>query len=135
MIKLTNILSETEYYMSHVKKDKKKVKEADEKPKKTKKTSIAEKVKKIEDYFAKNLKKFDKLDKVVETRYIGAICAIEVEADWEKIKLMRQEFVSKGVFLRPFANVIYVMPSLTISTKELDKIFKTISEVIKNVLR
>ena len=49
MIKLTNILSETEYYMSHVKKDKKKVKEADEKPKKTKKTSIAEKVKEIEE--------------------------------------------------------------------------------------
>lgn len=49
MIKLTNILSETEYYMSHVKKDKKKVKEADEKSKKTKKTSIAEKVKEIEE--------------------------------------------------------------------------------------
>lgn len=48
MIKLTNILSETEYYMSHVKKDKKKVKEAEEN-KKTKKVSIAEKIKKIEE--------------------------------------------------------------------------------------
>jgi len=90
------------------------------------------KVLKIEEYFAKNLSQFKKFKIVNETRYLGAVGVIEINADWEKIKLLRQKFISKGVFLRPFANVIYLMPPLLISKTQLDKIFSAIKQILKD---
>ena len=82
-----------------------------------------EKVLKIEKILQKNLKKFEKFEKVKEVRVIGAVGVIEIETNWEEIKILRQKFIAKGVFLRPFGNVIYVMPPLTISSKDLTIIF------------
>ena len=89
-----------------------------------------EKVAKIEKYLQKNLKKFEKFEKVKEVRAIGAIGVIEIDTNWEEIKLLRQKFIEKGVFLRPFGNVIYIMPPLNISSKDLALIFKAIYEVL-----
>jgi len=89
-----------------------------------------EKVLKIEKILQKNLKKFEKFEKVKEVRVIGAVGVIEIETNWEEIKILRQKFIAKGVFLRPFGNVIYVMPPLNISSKDLTTIFKAIHEVL-----
>ena len=89
-----------------------------------------EKVKKIEKILQKNLKKFEKFEKVKEVRIIGAIGVIEIETNWEEIKILRQKFIEKGVFLRPFSNVIYIMPPLNISDKDLKIILKTTHEVL-----
>ena len=87
---------------------------------------------KIEKYFAKNLAQFKKFKIVTETRYLGAIGVIQINADWEKIKLLRRKIISKGVFLRPFANVIYLMPPLVISKTQLDKIFSALKQILKD---
>ncbi len=92
-----------------------------------------EKVAKIEKILQKNLKKFKNFEKVKEVRVIGAIGAIEIETNWEEIKILRQKFIEKGVFLRPFGNVIYIMPPLTISNKELSIIFNAIYEVLSEI--
>jgi adenosylmethionine-8-amino-7-oxononanoate aminotransferase len=92
-----------------------------------------EKVAKIEKYLQKNLKKFEKFEKVKEMRAIGAIGVIEIDTNWEEIKLLRQKFIEKGVFLRPFGNVIYIMPPLNISSKDLSLIFKAIYEVLSEI--
>jgi len=89
-----------------------------------------EKVAKIEKYLQKNLKKFEKFEKVKEVRAIGAIGVIEIDTNWEEIKLLRQKFIEKGIFIRPFGNVIYIMPPLNISSKDLSLIFKAINEVL-----
>ena len=89
-----------------------------------------EKVEKIVKILQKNLKKFEKFEKVKEVRIIGAIGAIEIETNWEEIKILRQKFIEKGVFLRPFGNVIYIMPPLNISDKDLKIILKATYEVL-----
>ena len=91
------------------------------------------KVKIISDFFAKNLPKFKKFKKVIEVRYIGAIAVIEIDTNWEEIKKMRLSFIEKNVFLRPFGNVIYVMPSFNISIAELKNIFSAIEKVLKEI--
>ena len=89
-----------------------------------------EKVEKIAKILQKDLKKFEKFEKVKEVRIIGAIGVIEIETNWEEIKILRQKFIEKGVFLRPFGNVIYIMPPLNISDKDLKIILKTTYEVL-----
>ena len=89
-----------------------------------------EKVEKIAKILQKDLKKIEKFEKVKEVRIIGAIGAIEIETNWEEIKILRQKFIEKGVFLRPFSNVIYIMPPLNISTKDLKIILKATYEVL-----
>lgn len=89
-----------------------------------------EKVEKIAKILQKDLKKFEKFEKVKEVRIIGAIGAIEIETNWEEIKILRQKFIEKGVFLRPFGNVIYIMPPLNISDKDLKIILKATYEVL-----
>jgi adenosylmethionine-8-amino-7-oxononanoate aminotransferase len=92
-----------------------------------------EKVAKIEKYLQKNLKKFKNFEKVKEVRAIGAIGVIEIDTNWEEIKLLRQKFIEKGIFLRPFGNLIYVMPPLNISSKDLSQIFNAIEKIFKEI--
>ena len=92
-----------------------------------------EKVAKIEVFLQKNLKKLNKFKKVKEVRAIGAIGVIEIKTNWDEIKILRQKFIEKGVFLRPFGDVIYVMPPLNISSKDLAKIFKAIYEILEEL--
>jgi adenosylmethionine-8-amino-7-oxononanoate aminotransferase len=67
---------------------------------------------------------------IQDIRVLGAIGVIETNLPIEKIFQLRQEFIQHGVCLRPFANVIYIMPSLSIAKKELLFILKKVSEVI-----
>ena len=43
---------------------------------------------------------------------------------------LRQEFVNKGVWIRPFLDVIYIMPPFTIKDHELDLLINSIIEVL-----
>ncbi|MFM7557505.1 MAG: aminotransferase class III-fold pyridoxal phosphate-dependent enzyme, partial [Alphaproteobacteria bacterium] len=97
------------------------------------KDDYEKKVKIISDFFAENLPKFKKFKKVITTRYIGAIAVIEIDTNWEEIKKMRLSFIEKNVFLRPFGNIIYVMPSFTISIAELKNIFSAIKKVLEEI--
>ena len=97
------------------------------------KENYQEKVAKIEKILQNNLKKFKKFKKVKEVRAVGAVGVIEIETNWEEIKLLRQKFIEKGIFLRPFSNVIYIMPPLTISSKDLLTIFKAIYEILAEI--
>lgn len=58
-------------------------------------------------------------DGVVDVRVLGAIGVVETSFDQEKMFALRSYFIEKGVFLRPFAGVIYLMPALTIGESEL----------------
>lgn len=69
-------------------------------------------------------------NKVLDVRVKGAIGVVELETDHNEILSMRQKFIAMGVFLRPFGNVVYIMPPFTISSAELGKLTGAVIEVL-----
>jgi adenosylmethionine-8-amino-7-oxononanoate aminotransferase len=92
--------------------------------------NYAKKVFGIEKFLKKNLAKCQKLKAVYDLRILGAIAVIEIEADFKKILALRQKFVENGVFLRPFSNCIYLMPTLNIKKSELKKLTDVIYKIL-----
>jgi adenosylmethionine-8-amino-7-oxononanoate aminotransferase len=43
---------------------------------------------------------------------------------------MRQAFIGQGVWLRPFGDVLYIMPSFIISEEELKKVTDAVLGVV-----
>ncbi len=70
-------------------------------------------------------------NKVIDVRVKGAIGVIELETTYDEILAMRQKFIELGVFLRPFANIVYIMPPFTISKEELSVLTKAVIDVLK----
>lgn len=70
---------------------------------------------------------------IIDIRILGAIGVIETDLSIEEIFQLRKEFTKYNVWLRPFVNVIYIMPALNIAKKELLFILKKISDVINNL--
>ena len=76
------------------------------------------------------LKQFRDRAGVLDVRVKGAIGVIEMDTDAENNARLRQEFIACGVWLRPFGHCLYLMPPLTISDAELEKIFSAIGAVL-----
>ncbi len=76
------------------------------------------------------LKIFRERAGVIDVRVKGAIGVIELNTDAENNARLRQEFIARGVWLRPFGHCLYLMPPLTISDTELGKIFDAIGAVL-----
>lgn len=55
-------------------------------------------------------------DGVVDVRVKGAVGVIQVQELYE-LERLRQEFVNAGVWLRPFKDMIYITPALTIGER------------------
>lgn len=88
------------------------------------KEDYAKKVANIEGILSKELKKFD------NSRTLGAIGVVEIDMDWEKTLELRKKFLASGIFLRPFAGCVYLMPALNITKSDLKKITNSIKEII-----
>ena len=84
----------------------------------------------LEQKLWEGLRGFAKQDGVVDVRVKGAIGVIEMNSDAENNQRLRQEFIARGIWLRPFGNALYLMPSLNISDAELEKIFAAIRAVL-----
>jgi len=67
---------------------------------------------------------------VVDVRVLGAIGVIELtphaDHDW-----MKAEFISRGVWIRPFNNIVYTTPPLVISDDELAQVTSAMVEVVR----
>lgn len=98
------------------------------------KINYQEKVQNLEKLFLKYLKDAAKFSIVKEVRVIGAIAVVELKdeiCNFNFILKLRKKFISKGVFLRPFANCIYTMPALNISKSEVKKICSVILQILE----
>ncbi len=69
-------------------------------------------------------------DKVQQVRVLGAIGVVEMKnaVDMQSIQA---EFVKRGVWLRPFGHLVYIMPQYVITDTELRTLCKAIVEVVK----
>ncbi len=95
--------------------------------------SILTKISDIEIQLTKELAQCTALKNVADVRVKGAIGVVELEEiTWKEIFAMRQKFLEHGVYLRPFGNVIYVMPSYTITKEELSRLTRSIFEVLSH---
>ncbi len=81
------------------------------------------KVKQIEMQLTTELGRSKKLSSVKDVRVIGAIGVIETKEQVDVAQAQRF-FVEKGVWIRPFRNLIYIMPPYVITETALSRITK-----------
>jgi len=86
-------------------------------------------VSRIESYLKENLFVCKKLKNVKDVRVIGAIGVVEL-IDNVDMNIAIKEFVKRGVWIRPFINLIYIMPPYIITNEELQKVINAIYEII-----
>ncbi len=87
-------------------------------------------VSRIENYLKSNMKVCENLDKVKEVRGIGAIGVVELHKNVD-LSLATKEFIKRGVWIRPFMNLIYIMPPYITKDEELQKLIDAIYETIE----
>jgi adenosylmethionine-8-amino-7-oxononanoate aminotransferase len=69
---------------------------------------------------------------VVDVRVLGAIGVVEL-AEIKNPAALRMALVAQGVWVRPFRNILYLTPALTISDDELATLCGAIFEVVRNL--
>ncbi len=86
------------------------------------------KIEKIQNQLKTELAKCEALPNVKEVRTLGAIGVVELTHRVD-MKTATQSFLENGVWVRPFMNLIYIMPPFIIEEEELraltDAIYKT----------
>ena len=88
-----------------------------------------EQVKNIEKVLKDKLKECKNMKSVINVRVKGALGVIQVKK-MHNLNWLRKKFVEDGVWIRPFLDVIYIMPSFTISNAETTKLTKSIINII-----
>lgn len=96
------------------------------------KNNYEKKVEKISQILKRELEKCRTLPMVKDVRVLGAIGVVEVSGfEINDIFKLRKDFAKDGIWLRPFGDVIYVMPPLVIKEADLVKITDAIFKLLK----
>jgi adenosylmethionine-8-amino-7-oxononanoate aminotransferase len=66
---------------------------------------------------------------VADVRIKGGIGVVELEGEVDHDAL-RVRFVEAGTWVRPFGNVVYLMPALNIPADELDVLIEAVVDVV-----
>jgi adenosylmethionine-8-amino-7-oxononanoate aminotransferase len=67
---------------------------------------------------------------VADVRVTGAIGVVELDGKID-LDALRMQFVDAGVWIRPFGNVVYLMPALNIAHDDLDRLIAAIVGVVE----
>ena len=70
---------------------------------------------------------------VRDVRVKGAIGVVELERE-PKLEALRARFVERGVWVRPFGNVVYLMPPLVIGAEDLATLTAIYRRLIESYL-
>jgi len=66
---------------------------------------------------------------VRDVRVKGAIGVVQLERE-PKLEALRARFVEHGVWVRPFGDVVYLMPPLVIGSEDLERLMAAIHDVL-----
>lgn len=67
---------------------------------------------------------------VADVRVKGAIGVVELEGR-PNVSRLREQFVEQGVWIRPFGNVVYLMPALVIESEDLSALTHAVCRVVR----
>jgi adenosylmethionine-8-amino-7-oxononanoate aminotransferase len=90
-----------------------------------------EQVAAIETALEKGLSPCRDIPHVVDVRVKGAIGVVQLDRVPD-LDAMRQRFLEEGVWVRPFADVIYLMPPLVIGSADLDTLIRAVHRVVED---
>jgi adenosylmethionine---8-amino-7-oxononanoate aminotransferase len=90
------------------------------------------KVNKIEAQLQTELAHCRSLPAVADVRVLGAIGVVELKEAVD-ITQMQMDFVAKGVWIRPFGKLVYLMPPFVINPVELRQLTTSIYEVVSRL--
>jgi adenosylmethionine-8-amino-7-oxononanoate aminotransferase len=68
---------------------------------------------------------------VRDVRVLGAIGVVQLERAPARLEALRRRFVEHGVWIRPFGDVVYLMPSLVIEPGDLAALLAAIPRVLE----
>ena len=89
-------------------------------------------VKRIETHLKTELYKASKWSRVTEVRVFGAIGVIEMQEPVD-VSSIQKAFIKKGLWIRPFGKLIYIMPPFVISESELKKLTDGLLDVVREL--
>lgn len=92
----------------------------------------AQQVEAIERQLTEELAGCESLPGVVDVRVKGAIGVVQLAPETMNYYGLREEFIAHGCWIRPFGDIVYLMPSFTISNSELSQLARAIYEVLKS---
>ncbi len=88
----------------------------------------------IEQQLHTELSSYQTIDSVKEVRVKGAIGVVELHQPLdEQMDWLPTFIVDQGVWIRPFRNLIYIMPPYTIKPEDLTKLTQAIGNIIKKL--
>ncbi len=70
---------------------------------------------------------------VRDVRVLGAIGVVQLERAPLRLDALRRRFVEHGVWIRPFGDVVYLMPPLVIEPGDLAALLTVIPRVLESV--
>jgi len=86
-------------------------------------------VQNIEQYLKKGLQPCSSLSAVADVRVLGAIGVVEMKKPTVLAEI-QPEFVKRGLWVRPFGRLVYIMPPYIISNADLEKLCAGIHDVV-----
>lgn len=89
-------------------------------------------IQRIQQQLSIHLQPLAQLDYVKDVRVLGAIGVVELSFNVD-MKTLQQEFVRRGIWIRPFGKLVYIMPPYIISEQELTTLLEQLAEVVKNI--
>lgn len=89
-----------------------------------------ERIQNIQTQLNEELAKCEALTIVKEVRTLGAIGVVELHEEVD-LDFMTPAFIKEGVWVRPFLNLVYMMPPFVITKEELTHLTSAIFNVVK----
>ncbi|TCD48136.1 adenosylmethionine--8-amino-7-oxononanoate transaminase [Chlorobium sp. N1] len=89
-----------------------------------------ERVRQIEAGLRRGLEPCREMEGVRDVRVLGAIGVVELHRPVD-MAAMQREFVRRGVWVRPFGRLVYLMPPFIIEEDELDRLTLAVREVVR----
>jgi adenosylmethionine-8-amino-7-oxononanoate aminotransferase len=98
------------------------------------KNDYSQKAQQIEKVFTEELAEFKQYKLIKNIRIKGAVATLQLhDVNWDFIFTLRKKLLAQKIWLRPFADVIYFMPPLTISKKEIITLVKATKQALAEV--